>query len=251
MSYVCFKRDQSYFMKIHYLQHVLFEDAAHIEVWAKEWNIPVSRTQLFLEDFTFPSVDSFDWLIIMGGPMNIYEEANYPWLKQEKEFIKRAIDSKKFVLGICLGAQLIADVLGARVTKNEEKEIGWFPVNQMDSTSSVLFQNCPESFMAFHWHGDAFHIPEEAFHSAKSQICLNQAFEYKKRVFGLQFHLESTRESIQKLIAHCNDELIEARYIQSQEKMMEQIDYCEEIHQWNEQILNNILKEGTNSEVLA
>ncbi len=104
-------------MRIHYLQHVPFEDLANIEVWAKEKGHSISVTRLY-DDEEPPEIKDFDWLVILGGPMNIYEEKTYPWLIREKEFIGEAIAAKKIVLGICLGAQLIADVLGGKVTRN-------------------------------------------------------------------------------------------------------------------------------------
>ena len=105
-------------MRIHYLQHVPFEDLANIEKWAENRGHEVSKTLLFSGD-GLPKLDKFDWLIIMGGPMNIYEHSKYPWLIKEKKFIGDVINDGKVVLGICLGAQLMADVLGGRVFRNE------------------------------------------------------------------------------------------------------------------------------------
>jgi GMP synthase-like glutamine amidotransferase len=143
-------------MKIHYLQHVPFEDLANIESWARSRDHDLSKTLLFAGD-SLPRMPDFDWLIIMGGPMNIHEEDRYPWLAKEKEFIHQAIASDKIVLGICLGAQLMADVLGGKVRKNVHREIGWFPVKLMpESRASPIFRVLPEEFMALHWHGDTF-----------------------------------------------------------------------------------------------
>ena len=140
-------------------------------------------------------MSDFDWLIILGGPMNIYEEDKYPWLSKEKEFIHQAIASDKIVLGICLGAQLMADVLGGKVQRNVHREIGWFPVKLMpESKASRIFRVLPEEFMALHWHGDTFELPPGAVHTAESQACKNQAFELGKAI-GLQFHLESSLDS--------------------------------------------------------
>jgi len=118
-------------MRIHYLQHVPFEDLANIESWAKDRSHDLSRTLLFQEESP-PKLNEFDWLIIMGGPMNIYEHDKYPWLVKEKEFIRQAIEEDKIVLGICLGDQLMADVLGGKVHRNDHREIGWFPVKLTD-----------------------------------------------------------------------------------------------------------------------
>jgi GMP synthase-like glutamine amidotransferase len=110
-------------MKIRYLQHVPFEGPANIGEWARKKGHILTGTHLYNNEVV-PSMDQFDWLIIMGGPMNIYEEKKYPWLQSEKQFIKEAIEHRKVVLGICLGAQLITDVLGGKVTSNPEGEIG-------------------------------------------------------------------------------------------------------------------------------
>ena len=115
-------------MKIHYLQHVPFEGLGSIESALKEGGHSISVTRLFSDD-PLPDISAFDWLIVMGGPMGIKDEDEYSWLRTEKEFIKKTIQTGKVVLGICLGAQLIAEVLGARVYKNKYREIGWFDIN--------------------------------------------------------------------------------------------------------------------------
>ena len=114
-------------LQIHYLQHVPFEGLGSIESWLHERGHHVSATHMFSGD-QLPQLDHLDWLMVMGGPMGVSDDIQYPWLKGEKEFIREAVDSGKVVLGICLGAQLIADALGAPVRKNEYREIGWFPI---------------------------------------------------------------------------------------------------------------------------
>lgn len=201
-------------MRLHSMQHVPFEDTANIGRWAMGKGHRLTRTLLF-KDETLPSVEDVDWLIIMGGPMNIYEEEKYPWLTREKKFIERAMTQRKIILGVCLGAQLIADVLGARVFRNPHKEIGWFPVSlTREAKRSAIFGRLPERFTAFHWHGDTFELAPGATRMAESDGCLNQAFEADGRVIGLQFHLESSRESIEALIRNCGDELVPGTYIQ-------------------------------------
>jgi len=209
-------------MRIHSLQHVPFEDLAHIETWAQDRSHSISRTLLFNHEH-FPEMSEFDWLVILGGPMNIYEEEEFPWLKREKKFIAEAIAQQKAVLGICLGAQLVADILGGKVFKNPYKEIGWYPVRLTpEARKSAIFRPLPAQFTAFHWHGDTFSIPPGGIRIAKSEGCSNQAFEYHGRVIGLQFHLESALESIQRLIRNCEDELVGGKYIQSAEEMLGQ-----------------------------
>ncbi len=208
-------------MKIHYLQHVPFEDLANIEPWAISKGHQISRTQLFAGE-TLPKTDVFDWLIVLGGPMNIYEEKEYPWLAPEKKLIEASIKKEKRVLGICLGAQLIADVLGGPVTKNAFKEIGWFPVALTSEAAAFsIFKTMPRKFTAFHWHGDTFKIPPGALRLAESEGCPNQAFQYRKHVLGLQFHLESSAKSIERLIENCGDEIAKGKYIQTSAQMLE------------------------------
>jgi GMP synthase-like glutamine amidotransferase len=215
-------------MKIHYIQHVPFEDLANIEAWAKSRGHDLSRTLLF-SDEALPKMADFDWLIIMGGPMNIYEHDKYPWLVREKEFISQAIACSKIVLGICLGAQLMADVLGGRVQRNSYKEIGWHQVRLTEQgKASPIFAVLPESFVALHWHGDTFEIPPGAMRTAESRACMNQAFVLGKAI-GLQFHLESSRGSIDHLLENCADELTEGPYVQSPEELSDHMDRFSEI----------------------
>jgi GMP synthase-like glutamine amidotransferase len=227
-------------MRIHSLQHVPFEDLAQIEKWAQDKGHTISRTLFFHSD-PFPRMSEFDWLIIMGGPMNIYEEKDYPWLRREKEFIAEAIGRQKVVLGICLGAQLIADVLGGKVYRNPFKEIGWYPVRPTrEAKNSAILSRLPVQFVAFHWHGDTFHIPPGALRIAESEGCANQAFEYKGRVIGLQFHLESSAASIQKLIDNCGDEIVSGRYIQTAEEMLGRLGHLRPMNQIMDSLLDHL-----------
>src|SRR2546428_2396131 len=125
-------------MNIHYFQHVPFEGLGCIEDWANRKSHVLSSTRFF-EKHTLSDLKTIDWLIVMGGPMGVYDESEYLWLKEEKEFIKKAIDANKVVIGICLGSQLIAEVLGAKVYKNKFTEIGWFPVEVFEGTKQFNF----------------------------------------------------------------------------------------------------------------
>lgn len=206
-------------MNIHYLQHVPFEGLGSIKDWIRREGHTLSGTRFYRGE-PLPMVETVDMLIIMGGPMNIYEEARYLWLADEKRFIRKAITAGRRVLGICLGAQLIADVLGAKVYGNTDKEIGWFPVKTTEGASgSRLFAAFPRQLDAFHWHGDTFDIPVDAVHTLRSAGCAHQAFVYDERIVGLQFHLETTPASAWQIIAHDEDELVEGRYIQTPQMM--------------------------------
>jgi len=207
-------------MKLHYLQHVPFEGLGSIETWAKKAGATITRTQLF-NDEPLPDYKDFDWLVVMGGPMNIYEEDLYPWLHREKLFIKESVNQGKIVLGVCLGAQLIADVLGAKITPNPAKEIGWFPIQTTAALPGQCLKNIfPTSLQVMHWHGDTFSLPDKAVRLASSEACLNQGFIYQDRVIALQFHLETTRESLEALITNCRHEIVDAPFIQSEAEML-------------------------------
>ncbi len=226
-------------MRIHYLQHVPFEDLANIERWANDKGHGITRTSLFANE-VLPGLDKFDWLIVMGGPMNIYEHDKYPWLVREKEFIRKAIAGDKIVLGICLGAQLMADVLGGKVRRNEYREIGWHKVRLTpEARASRIFGVMPKEFMAFHWHGDTFSIPSGAVHTAESEACNNQAFEMGKAI-GLQFHLESSMDSIDHLISNCSDELTDGLYVQKPKELLAHLDRFSEINGLMDIFLDNI-----------
>lgn len=207
-------------MRIHCLQHVSFEGPAAIGSWAARNGHAVATTPLY-EGADLPDREDFDWLVVMGGPMGIFDESEHPWLVQEKVFLREAIAAGKTVLGICLGAQLIADALGARVYPNAHKEIGWLPIELMDQGQMEgLFSFLPHRLDVFHWHGDTFELPEGAVHLARSDGCEHQAFLHEGRVLGLQFHLESTPESVADLVANCADEIVPARHVQDAERIL-------------------------------
>lgn len=205
-------------MRIHWLQHVAFEGLGTMEEWVREKGHALSCTRFFAGE-SVPALETFDLLIVMGGPMGVHDQEQYPWLQGEKEFLRRAISADKPVLGVCLGAQLLADVLGARVTANKEKEIGWFPVARARFVPQRLEGVLPLQQRVFHWHGDTFTLPEKAIRLYSSAACTNQAFVCG-RVIGLQFHLETTPESVATLIENCGAELVPAPWIQKEEEML-------------------------------
>jgi GMP synthase (glutamine-hydrolysing) len=207
-------------MRINVLQHVPYEGPAHIADWARSRGHELKVTEVYRDDL--PAVEDLGFLIVMGGPMNVYEEEQYPWLAGEKRLIKDAIDAGKVVLGICLGAQLIADALGAGVSKNKCPEIGWFPVELTDEGHNLeLTDGFPTRFIALHWHGDTFSIPVGTVHFVASAACDNQAFAYDEgRVVGLQFHLEETRESLALLTKMAGANLVPSEWTQTPEELL-------------------------------
>jgi GMP synthase-like glutamine amidotransferase len=216
-------------MHIHYLQHVEFENAANIAPWARARGHRLTHTRLDLDQL-LPEPEGIDWLVVMGGPMNVDEHDRYPWLAREKELIRRAVDRGLPVLGVCLGGQLLSTVLGGRVTRNRQKEIGWFPVNfTSEAAASPLFARFRREVSAFHWHGDTFSIPPGAVRLAASEGCDNQAFAYGRNVVALQFHWDYSMASVEKMIRHCGDELIDSPGVQQPAEMLARPERFEEI----------------------
>ena len=206
-------------MNIHFLQHVPFEGLAGIASWVDAHGHDLTGTRLYAGE-ALPNFAEFDCLIVMGGPMGVHDEGKYPWLIDEKRFLEKAIRVEKTVLGVCLGTQLIASVLGANVYRNRFKEIGWLPVRLTDDgLRSRLFNGFEEQFMAFHWHGDTFDIPHGAVQLARSEGCEHQVFSYGEHVLGLQLHLDSTAESIELLLRNCGDEIVPGPFIQPAEQI--------------------------------
>jgi len=234
-------------VKIHCIQHVEFETLGTISEWIEKRKHYLSTTRLHEKEY-FPKMEDLDLLIIMGGPMNIYEHEKYPSLGEEKRFIKEVISAGKAVIGICLGAQLIADVLKAEVFKNDYKEIGWFPVfmSREVGAESPLLGGIPEKFTAFHWHGDTFSLPEGSKRLFSSEACKNQGFLYRDRVIGLQFHLEMSSRTIGNVIENCRDELIEGKYIQNEETMINRDTFLAESKLLIFRLMDNFEKIVTN-----
>ena len=201
-------------MKVHVFQHAPFEDLGSIRFWLDQRDAEISYTRWFAGDAA-PVLDEYDMLIAMGGPMSVNDERDLPWLKDEKAVVRKAIERDIPVLGVCLGAQLIASALGAQVYRNEVKDIGWFPI-QAVSGSSFQF---PSECAVFHWHGETFDLPEGATPLARSEACEHQAFQLKRNVIGLQFHLEMTPGSALAMVENCRHELVPDRYVQSEAEL--------------------------------
>lgn len=207
-------------VKIHYLQHVSFERPGAIAQWAGARGHEIKGTRVFAHE-PFPRHDSFDALVLMGGPMSANDEARFPWIRREKRLIAESIARGTPVLGVCLGAQLIADVAGARVYPAATPEIGWFPVRlTRGAQSHAVFRDLPSEFVPLHWHGETFGLPGDAVLLAESSACSHQAFALGASVLGLQFHLEATAESVADLVAHCRHELVAAPYVQEEREVM-------------------------------
>ena len=227
-------------MNVHYLQHVAFEGLGQIDNILKENGHRLTRTKLYEGD-SCPKIETFDMLIVMGGPMSIHDEIEYPWLRSEKRLILQAIQAGKIVLGICLGAQLMAHVLGAKVYNNAQKEIGWFPVQRSLGLSAQDFQ-FPSTLEVFHWHGETFDLPQGAVRLAESAACKNQAFQWGRQAIGLQFHLETTTETAQAMVKNCGEELQPGPTIQSANTILgKNNSELQEIHGVLAELLNYLM----------
>ena len=224
-------------MRAHYLQHVAFEGLGSIEPWLKAAGYKITCTPLY-ETSEFPAIDEIDFLIAMGGPMSVNDEDVFGWLPLEKQFIRDTIAAGKPVLGICLGAQLIASAMGAKVYPNREKEIGWFPVQGIPGPMSASSFSFPLTTDVFHWHGETFDLPPGATLIARSDGCENQAFQVGTSVIGLQFHLEMTPTSVQELVSNCRNELVPSRYVQTEERILLTMP---ELYQSTNQLMDRVL----------
>lgn len=226
-------------MNIHYFQHAPFEALGSIADWVASHKYNLTATKFF-ESTETPDVHDIDVLIIMGGPFNIYEEETYPWLKIEKAYIKQAIEAGKIVVGVCLGAQLIADVLGSKIYPNAHKEIGWFPL-QVTTPTHPLVQDLPSELMAFHWHGDTFDLPKGAVHLFQTPVCQHQGYLVDNRILGLQFHFEMTPSSLEAIIENCRKEMVDAPYIQTKAHILKHQAYTKQANQWLAELLDKLV----------
>lgn len=219
------------------LQHAPFEGPGSIETWLSSHAAEFAVTHLYAGD-PLPDLTTLDLLIAMGGPMSVNDEATYPWLAEEKRYLRMAIDQGKAVLGICLGAQLIAAALGAPVTRNSVEEIGWFPVYALPIVGRQPVFQLPPELQVFHWHGETFGLPAGAIHLAHSAACTQQAFQFGERVIGLQFHLEMTEQTLAEMLAQDDSELVPAPWVQSPAEIMAA---PPQRYERNQQVMDSIL----------
>lgn len=214
-------------LHIRCIMHVPFEGPGVIADWVKKQGHHLEYTRLYLGD-PLPDRSEIDMLIIMGGPMNVYDFHIHSWMQEEVEWLTDYIKAAKPVMGICLGAQIIAAALGVDVHPGKHREIGWHNLQFLPSLGDYrIWKDLPAARKVLHWHGDTFPIPEGATRIASSQAFPNQGFIYKKRVMALQFHLEVTPEGVQELVEHCRDELQPGPFIQSEKEILGENKYYE------------------------
>lgn len=207
--------------RIHWLQHVPFEGLGYIAPWAREHGHTLSVTRVHAGE-SLPSPDAFDWLVVMGGPMGVYDTDQYPHLSDEIRLIENAVAANRRVLGICLGAQLIAAALGARVYASGQREIGWFPVEAVPQAGSPFAADLPTPVTVFHWHGDTFDLPPGARQVARNDHFEHQAFSHGERVLALQCHPEMDPAGVIALTDHFGARLRPGGSVQSADAMRRQ-----------------------------
>jgi GMP synthase-like glutamine amidotransferase len=233
-------------MRVHYLQHVPFEGPGYISNWLSENKHTISCTRFFDTSYLLPKVNEIDALIILGGPMSVYDDHDYPWLNIEKAFIEDCIQENKKVLGICLGAQLVSVCLGATVHTANNKEIGWYKVYPTDDCKDIdwqyeLFRSEP---VVLHWHGEKFEIPYDgSFSFLSSQANSNQALYRNNNVIGLQFHLEVTETTLGDMIKNSGNELLDKMYIQTETELRSGLVHVENCNRIMATILNRWLSD--------
>ena len=188
-------------MRWHCLQHLPNEGPGHAADWLAAHNHSLSYTRLFEANPVFPSLADFDGLLILGGAMSVHDEAQFPWLRDEKAFIREVLRAGKVTLAICLGAQLVAEALGAEVRPNHAPEIGFWTVRfSAKALEHPLLRGWPEKAAVLHWHVDTFTVPPGAIWVGMSAGCATQGFVWGDGVIGLQFHPEMTVAMVEQLM---------------------------------------------------
>lgn len=185
--------------KILVCQHVAFEILGTLDPFFRRAGYRIRYVNFSRYPDATPNVEGYHGLVLLGGPMSVYDSRSFPHLDTEVRLIERALKAGIPILGICLGAQLVAKALGACVTPNRSKEIGWHEVAVTEQAAAdPVFAGFGARETVFHWHSDTFALPHGAVHLARSELCDNQAFRYGSNVYGLQFHLEADAPLIER-----------------------------------------------------
>ena len=234
-------------MRIHLLEHDPLDlEDTNITRWAHKKGYATAHTYLCNNE-KLPAIEDFDWLMVMGGSPHAWEEDVHPWLTGEKELIARALDRDKIILGVCFGAQLLAEVLGGRVFANRHKEIGWYEVTlTAEGRKSFLFRDIPERFVSFHWHSDHFSLPPGCTRLAYSEPTAQQAFVLEgKPIAAFQFHPEYTREMVIQSARECGDQWEKGPYVAGPEAVLAQTAQRADTDWLMSRLLDNMEREFT------
>ena len=198
-------------MSVKVIQHIYCEILGTIAESLAAENVAAEYIRPFRGERIPTGMEGSSGLILMGGPMGVYEQDRNPFLREEICLIEGALKEQKPILGICLGSQLLASALGGEVTKGKKKEIGWYPVSLTEAAmTDPLWTEIKSPFIACHWHGDIFNLPQGAVCLASSELTACQAFRYGRNAYGFLFHMEVTRRIIEDMVNSFTDELKEA-----------------------------------------
>jgi GMP synthase-like glutamine amidotransferase len=192
--------------------HVPFEGPGEIAPLLKDRGF-LLRTLPVWETEVFPNPEDVSFVVLMGGPMSVNDTEVHPWLVQEIDWLRQVLHCGIPVLGVCLGAQLMAVALGGEVRRNPHREIGWWPIEAVDESGASL--------TVLHWHGETFTLPEGSVWMEKSQACAHQSFRWGRNAIALQYHIESTESSLARLMDHCRSELIPGTFVQQESRIRE------------------------------
>lgn len=208
--------------KVLVFRHVPHETLGTLESFINSRDLNIEYCDLF-RNSPFPNdPNDYQLIISMGGPMNADETDRYPFLARERSFLKNAIHLGKSVFGICLGSQIIARALDAKVYSGPKKEIGWYPVVlTTEGQNDPVLASCGMKSTVFHWHGDTFDIPAGASRLASSDLYPNQAFRFNRNVYAFQFHIEITPEIISLWAEENKDELRSLTPVTSKDQLMQ------------------------------
>jgi GMP synthase (glutamine-hydrolysing) len=230
------------------ITHADFETPGVIKSWAKDRNYKFQIVNPYNNE-TIPSIDGFDFLIIMGGPQSPIKLNEYPYLADEINITKDAISKNKKVLGFCLGAQIIGEALGATTSRSPEKEVGVYPITlTKEGQNDPLLEGLPLSFPVIHWHNDMPGLTEDSAVLAASAGCPRQIVRYAPNVYGFQCHLEITLEGIKTMIEAVPEDLKPSKFTQTKEELLSQ-DY-EAINNMMIELLDRLtqsVEQGENS----
>ena len=228
------------------LQHVPFEGPGNIATWLSARNAQIRTVRVFAGD-PLPAPAEVDLVIALSGPMSVQDEWFHDWIPAEKRFLSACIEQHKAVLGICFGAQLIASALGAKISPNEHREMGWFDIVPTSENEHVF--RFPANMKVLHWHDETFDLPPGAQRIARSEACANQAFQFGERVMALQFHLETTPESLDARLETYGDELEPLPFVQDETAIRAGLPTTMATnHQWLSAVLDWITRQPAKSE---
>lgn len=230
-------------MRLQMFEHMPSKTNCNITKWAENNRHELLRTKVNRGE-DMPGLDSFDWLFVMGGPQSAWEEEAHPWLRTEKDFIRQSIAAGKIVLAICLGVQVLAEAMGSRAFKNTHREFGWNEVTVLsEGRKSFLFNNIPDTFVSWSWHGDHYDLPQDCVRLAASDPSPNQAFVHNSLpLVGLQFHPETTIELAHTFLDNYKAPWKDGPYVKPKEEIRAQTDTLQDTYWLMKALLDNMVE---------